>query len=196
MAGLFNPSAKIKKKDGSQGDALETQVAQELFNLEMSTVEIKADLRDLYICAAKQIDVGSTRQAIVISVPHRLLAAYHKIQHRLVRELEKKFSGKHVVIIAERTILGKSYARSQKTKGPRPRSRTLTAVQEEILNDVVYPTEIVGKRIRCKLDGTKTLKVQLDSRDQVNVESKLETFTVVYNSLTNKSVSFEFAPSV
>lgn len=58
-------------------------------------------------------------------VPYRLQKNFHKIQQRLVRELEKKFSGKDVVIVANRRILpppsnGKSSAR--------PRSRTLTAV--------------------------------------------------------------------
>lgn len=48
-------------------------------------------------------------------------------------------SGRHVVIIAQRTILGKSYARSTKTQGPRPRSRTLTAVQDAML-------EVINKR--------------------------------------------------
>lgn len=38
-----------------------------------------------------------------------------------------------MVIIATRTILGKSYARSTKTQGIRPRSRTLTAVQDAML---------------------------------------------------------------
>lgn len=42
-------------------------------------------------------------------------------------------SGRHVVIIATRTILGKSYARSTKTQGIRPRSRTLTSVQDSML---------------------------------------------------------------
>lgn len=42
-------------------------------------------------------------------------------------------SGSHVVLVADRRILGKSYSRSVKTKGVRPRSRTLTAVHEAIL---------------------------------------------------------------
>ena len=59
-------------------------------------------------------------------VPYRLLKAFHKVQQRLVRELEKKFSGKDVVLIANRRIMptpssGKTIAR--------PRSRTLTAVR-------------------------------------------------------------------
>ena len=48
-------------------------------------------------------------------VPYRLLPKYHKrlltnacLQTRLVRELEKKFSGRIVVIIAQRRILRKS----------------------------------------------------------------------------------------
>ena len=109
-----------------------------------------------------------------------------------MRELEKKFSGKTVIVLAQRTILGKSYIRSSKTTGLIPRSRTLTKVHEAILDDLVYPTEIMGKRTRCKVDGSRVLKVILESKDQANVEGKLDTFASVYTKLTNKSVSFEF----
>ena len=101
-------------------------------------------------------------------------------------------SGRHVVIVGQRAILPKSVNRKEGGSGPRPRSRTLTTVHEAILEDIVYPTEIVGKRIRYKQDGTKTLKVLLDPKDQVNVETKLDTFTYVYNTLTHKDVAFEF----
>lgn len=96
------------------------------------------------------------------------------------------------MIVAQRAILPKSINRKDGRSGPRPRSRTLTTVHEAILEDIVYPTEIVGKRIRYKQDGTKTLKVLLDPKDQVNVETKLDTFTYVYNALTHKDVAFEF----
>ncbi|KAJ0402513.1 hypothetical protein ATCC90586_002683 [Pythium insidiosum] len=189
---MFTGAAKIKKPEGQTADEFEQQVAQELFNLEASAAELKSELKDLYITAAKQVDVASGRKAIVIFVPFRLHKAFNKIQARLTRELEKKFSGRHVVFITQRTILGKGYARANKTSGPRPRSRTLTAVQEAILDDIVYPTEIVGKRTRVRLDGSKLLKVYLDPKDQVNVETKLDTFATVYKKLTNKDVVFEF----
>jgi small subunit ribosomal protein S7e len=158
----------------------------------MTSTELKASLRDLYITAAKEVDCGAGRKAIVLYVPFKLLKSFNKIQTRLVRELEKKFSGRHVLIVGQRTILGKSFKRNQKTTGPLPRSRTLTAVQDAILDDIVYPTEIVGKRTRVKTDGKRIMKVYLDSKDQANVEGRTETFAAVYGKLTNKQVTFLF----
>ncbi|NRK47561.1 hypothetical protein F3A85_23885, partial [Salmonella enterica subsp. enterica serovar Typhi] len=63
--------------------------------------DLKAQLRELNITAAKEIEVGGGRKAIIIFVPVPQLKSFQKIQVRLVRELEKKFSGKHVVFIAQ-----------------------------------------------------------------------------------------------
>jgi small subunit ribosomal protein S7e len=40
---------------------------QALFDLEATNNELKADLRDLYITAAKEVDTGS-RKAIIVQV--------------------------------------------------------------------------------------------------------------------------------
>ena len=111
-------------------------VAQALFDLEAQNNELKADLKDLYINGAQEVDISPSRQAVVIQVPFRLLKAFHKIQQGLIRELEKKF-GKGVVLRGQRRInpVPKSgFARA------RPRSRTLTAVHANLLEDLVYPT--------------------------------------------------------
>merc|ERR1712110_876856 len=98
-----------------------------------------------------------------------------KIQGRLIRELEKKFSKRQVIFVANRTILDKNFRR--KGLKVRPRSRTLTSVHESIMEDIIGPTEIVGKRTRIGVDGSKVMKVYLDpkDKDKENVEAKLES---------------------
>ena len=96
-------SNKIFKEGGAKPDAFEEHVASAIFDLQVQT-DMKADLQDLFITSASEVDVGS-RKAIIIHVPFRLLNQFHRIQQRLIRELEKKFSGKHVTTIAQRRIL-------------------------------------------------------------------------------------------
>ncbi|KAJ8870454.1 hypothetical protein PR048_029476 [Dryococelus australis] len=61
-------------------------------------------------------------QSIIIYVPMPKLKEFQKVQTRLVRELEKKFSGKHVVFVGERKILPKPTRKTRmKNKQKRPR---------------------------------------------------------------------------
>ncbi|CAG8757897.1 14047_t:CDS:2, partial [Acaulospora colombiana] len=137
---------------------LETKIAQALIELESNVPELKAELRPLQISTAKEVDVKGGKKAIVIFVPVPQLKAFRKVHARLTRELEKKFSDKHVVFVAQRRTLPKP-TKTSRVKQKRPRSRTLTDVHEKILEDLVYPTEIVGKRTRFGVDGAKLLKV-------------------------------------
>merc|ERR1712064_59474 len=162
-----------------------------------SNSDLKAQLRELFIRSAQEIEIGKGKKAIVVFVPVPQLKSFQKIQVRLVRELEKKFSGKHVVFIAQRRILPKPTRKSRtKNKQKRPRSRTLTAVHDAILEDLVFPAEIVGKRIRIKLDGSRLIKVHLDRNQQTNVEHKIDTLSAVYKKMTGKEVTFEFPESL
>lgn len=119
----------------------------------------------------------------------------YRTNNSLTRELEKKFSDRHVLILASRRILPrpKRSTRSRNTqKQKRPRSRTLTAVHDAILTDLVFPVEIVGKRVRTKEDGSKTLKVILDEKEKGGVDYRLDTYSEVYRKLTGRGVVFEF----
>jgi len=168
--------------------SLSSMIKQAIQDLENTNQELKADLENLFICGAAEVAIAN-RTAVVIHVPYRYLKAFHKIQQRLVRELEKKFSNKDVVFVGNRRIRPVPKANFARA---RPRSRTLTAVHASLLEDLVYPTEIVGKRQRYRLDGSKLLKVYLDPSKKTETEYKLETFAGVYKKLTGKDVSFEF----
>lgn len=188
---MFTASAKIVKPDGSAPDEFEQSVSEALLELEVNS-DMKAQLRDIYITGAKELDFGDKKKVIILFVPVPLLRNVQKVQVRLVRELEKKFSGKHVVIVAQRRILSKEAVNSRNQKQLRPRNRTLTAVHESILEDLCFPAEIVGKRTRVKLDGSRLMKIHLDKAQWSNVEHKTDTFTTVYKKLTGKDVVFEF----
>ncbi|KAH0606942.1 uncharacterized protein H6S33_002930 [Morchella sextelata] len=175
----------------SKPSELETNIAQALYDLETSVADLKGALRPLQFHSAKELEVGHGKKAIVIFVPVPLLKGFHNVQQRLTRELEKKFSDRHVLFIAQRRILPLPSRRSRVTQ-KRPRSRTLTAVHDAILSDLVYPTEIVGKRIRTKEDSHKVIKVFLDAKERAGVDYKVDTFGEVYRKLTGKHVIFEF----
>ncbi|CAH2355689.1 40S ribosomal protein S7-A [[Candida] railenensis] len=173
---------------------LELQVAQAFVDLEAQS-DLKAELRTLQFKSIKEIEVNGGKKALAVFVPVPSLSAYRKVQTRLTRELEKKFPDRHVVFLAERRILPKPSRRSRKEQ-KRPRSRTLTAVHDKILEDLVFPTEIVGKRVRYLVGGNKIQKVLLDSKDSTAVDYKLESFQQLYQKLTGKQVVFEIPGDV
>ena len=77
---------KIVKEKGAEPEPFEIDVAQAICDLEANSNDLKAELRELYIVSAKEVDV-SGRKAVVIFVPFKLLKIVHKIQSRLVREV-------------------------------------------------------------------------------------------------------------
>ncbi|KAL1325842.1 hypothetical protein HN51_035890 [Arachis hypogaea] len=187
---MFTSRKKIHKDKDAEPTEFEESVGQALFDLENTNQDLKSDLKDLYINSAVQVDVsGKNRKAVVIHVPYRLRKGFRKIHVKLVRELEKKFSGKDVVLLATRRIVRPP---KKGSAVQRPRTRTLTAVHEAMLEDIVLPAEIVGKRVRYRLDGSKVMKVFLDPKERNNTEYKLETFSAVYRKLSGKDVVFEY----
>jgi len=207
---MLSTKGKIVKPAGVTPNPFEQSVAQALIDLEHAPAEM-ADLKNLHITGAKELTTPAGAKAVIIFVPVPQLKAFQKLSSRLVPELEKKFSGSNVLIIAQRRILAPA-KRGYKLKQPRPRSRTLTAVHEAILDDIAHPVDIVGKRTVHRLDGSKTIKMSvfhtkfhepqfnifsyyfshLDPKEKANVEPKLDVFRHVYRTLTGKDAVFEF----
>jgi small subunit ribosomal protein S7e len=190
----LSPRAQFIVKKGAAPSALELAVAKDFASIAAGTSNIKNDVANLKFAAAKEVDLEGGKKALLIFVPVPLLAAFRKVQKHLVEELEKKRSGQHVLVVANRTMVSsKTWTRSAKYSGVRPRSRSLKAVQEAILDDLVFPSEIVGKRTRVRVDGSRLLKVSLSPKEQAAVEAKLDSFRSVYKAITSKDVAFEFS---
>jgi small subunit ribosomal protein S7e len=188
---MSDPSGKIHKKVAKPTE-FEYHVAQTLGEIEASSADLKGELKDIRITAASEFEGkyrGAVRQAVIIFVHHKSKTALKKIHTRLQNELGKRFR-KTVVLVLQRTILPKYF----KSKGQqkRPYSRTLTQVHEAILDDLVYPVGILGKRIRVKTDGRRVFKVILDPNAREEIQDKLDVVSAVYSKLTNKEVVFEF----
>merc|ERR1712111_63488 len=107
-------NTKVQKIGDAKLNECEQAIGYALMELE-SNSDLKAQLRELFIRSAQEIEIGKGKKAIVIFVPVPQLKAFQKIQVRLVRELEKKFAGKHVVFIAQRNI-GEAYKEGQQAE--------------------------------------------------------------------------------
>ncbi|KAF5182589.1 40S ribosomal protein S7 [Thalictrum thalictroides] len=163
---MFTALRKIQKDKGVEPTEFEWSVAQSFFDMENGSTEITSDMKDLYINSGVQIDVFGNRKAVVIHVPYRLRKVFRKSHVKLVRELEKNFSGKDVILVTTRRIL-------------RPPKKGSAC-------------KIVGKRIKYRIDGSKIMKVFLDPKERNNTEYMLETFAGVYRKLSGKDVVFEY----
>ncbi|CAI9090418.1 OLC1v1022095C1 [Oldenlandia corymbosa var. corymbosa] len=91
----FQQQETIRDEDGDKSSGEKMFTVLEAFRL----AKLKPDKNMYLLLMCKeirnsQVDVSGGKKAVVIHVPYRLRKAFRKIHVRLVRELEKKFSGK------------------------------------------------------------------------------------------------------
>lgn len=182
----------ILKPEGVKPTDFEVAVANEIAEIAKKTKDLAEPLKTFKMTAAKEVEVEGDKKAIIVFVPYKLFKAFRMIQTRLTTELEKKFEGRPVVFIAQRTILAKNYRRAHKFQGKRPHAYTLTAVHNAIIDDLVYPCECVGKHTHISCTNGNYIKVFLGAQGQQEVENKLPALSTIYRKLTSKNIQFEF----
>ena len=131
-----------------------------LLDLENSSSDLKTDLKDFFLDSVKEVEVvlqkGKTKNIYLVFVPYLCLKLLQKVHKKIALDIEKKLKTQ-VLFIAKRTIQSK-WVKTHKSQ-MRPRNRTLTAVHEGILEDLILPGTIIAKRVRCRVDGSKFYKM-------------------------------------
>jgi small subunit ribosomal protein S7e len=181
---------RILKK--GEANALESQVASALDEVAASTDPgARAELDKLKITGVKDLN-GDGLRVLIVAVPYKQIGAFQRVQAFLVPELEKKLSAQ-VIVVGKRRAFPKTPQRNRRYRAIRPVGRTLRAVQEALLQDVVYPASIVGKRIHYDLKGKQATRVILDQQDRTYAEDRLGAFAIAYGRLTGLKTKFEIA---
>ena len=111
------------------------------------------------------------------------------IYKKLVTELEKRLK-KTVLILSNRRILSR-WVKENRTQ-QRPNSRTLTAVYNCILDELLLPGVIIGFRTRVRLDGSSFSRVVLDKTEQHFLEERVDAIRTAYKNLTHRDIEIEF----
>lgn len=135
---MFNARSKIIKKDDTKPTDLEDEVAKSIQQLEVNNANLKIHLGQIFLNSADLVEYeqqdGSASKVLLVKIPHRSLQAFQKVSDKIVSHLESKFNWP-VIVVANRTIISKKAKHHSSQK--RPRSRTLTAVHNAVLEDIV-----------------------------------------------------------
>merc|ERR1711934_12329 len=190
---MFNRREKIIKKDGAKPSELEEEVAKRLHQVELENAELKKDLSIILITSAQYVeyeDVGKRAgRYLLVRILHRSLGAFKRAGYKVLEQLEAHYQTP-VIIVANRTIISPSAKHHPSQM--RPRSRCLTSVHKEILNDVVFPSNICGRSMRISIDGRKHQKVLLDPLDKESLEEKVDAIMHCYHKLTTHKIALGF----
>ena len=147
------------------------------------------ELKSLKIISVKEVN-SEGGKVLLVTVPYKQIKTFQSLQSTFHSELEKKV-GSQVCILGQHRAFPKTPEHGRRYKAIRNYGRTLKSVREALLDDLVYPTAIVGKRTTYSTDGKQVLKVLLDKHDATRVEDRLSGYAAAYNRLTGLTTVFE-----
>lgn len=148
-----------------------------------SKTEIVHEVKEVKITG----DDKKSYTALVVYLPFVYVKNHKGLLSKLVNDIQSK-KKLPTFIVSQRTLINKKADFKQKI----PRNRTLTAVYDSILEDLIAPGTIIGKRQRYHLDGSQHTKIFLNEESKTFLESKINLIAQIYFKLTNRKVSFEF----
>lgn len=183
--------AQTSAPQQQQNNPLLAEVSKVLADVLQAPGEKKAMPRSAVVTDVKEYQFTGedkkTTTAIVVYLPYIFIRDNKQMIPKLVNEIQKR-RNQHAFIVAKRTTVNKKAAFSQRI----PRNRTLTAVYDSILDDLIAPAQVVGRRIRYRLNGSQLIKIFLNEESRAFLEGKTHLLAQLYFALTNRKIAFEF----
>jgi len=155
-----------------------------------SSSEHKEDMKNIKIENVSEFKYEENKTFVLVTVNESAVKSLQKVYVDLVKRLESTLGKPVLVIPSRKTVDGKKYRKFIGKKVPR--TKTLSYVRENLLEDLLYPATIVGKRTRYPRGQQKQLKVLVDSVDKEVLSSKTSAICVGYKSLTGHELSIDF----
>merc|ERR1711976_817950 len=178
---------------GREATDLEKEIALIISDLAESSSENKEDFKNIYIAGAREFSINSIgkreKRVVLIYVPYPSLKSAQKLHYKIVLAIQKKKSVQ-AFITAKRTILSRWHEAHHSQK--RPRSRTLTSVFDNILDDLLVPGNITARRIRHKLNGKLLYKIWVNEENKSYLEERTDAIQEIYKHLTRRMVDIDF----
>jgi len=164
-------------------DKIVVEITKHSEHKKTSKTEIVVDVKEVKI-------VGEDKKsftALVIYLPFVYVKNHRNLLAKIVNEVQAK-KKVPAFVLSQRTIIHKKADFNQKI----PRNRTLTSVYDSILDDLIAPGIVIGKRLRYHLDGSQHIKITLNEESRAFIEHKTHSIAHIYKHLTNRKITFEF----
>jgi small subunit ribosomal protein S7e len=187
---MLMQSDKLSNKNRATVNEITKNLTTVLTRIQENDQNIKKDLENLKIENANEISIGSDKRCYLVQVNESSVKNLHNVHSDIVKKLEEHFSTPVVIVPYRKKINGKLFRKFRGSKVPR--SKTLSAVYDSYLEDLLYPATIVGKRIRYPNGKSRLYKVFVDPLDREHIEYKINAITACYKGLTNRDLVVEF----
>ena len=187
---MLMQSDKLSNKNRATVNEITKNLTTVLTRIQETDQSIKKDLENLKIENANEISVGADKRCYLVQVNEAAVKNLHNVHSDIVKKLEEHFSTPVVIVPYRKKINGKLFRRFRGNKVPR--DKTLSAVYDSYLEDLLYPATIVGKRVRYPNGKSRLYKVFVDPIDKDAIEYKVNAIVACYKGLTNRDLTIEF----
>ena len=184
----------LSKNSGSKVSEITKTLTNFLHKLQEQDSTLKKNLENLKIDSVKDIPLGEKdKKCYLIKVNEDSWKNVTNVLSDIVKKLEAHFNCPVIIVCNRKQINGKIFKKFKGTTTPR--QNTLTSVYDSLLEDILFPATIVGKRIRHFKTGKRLFKVHVDNIDKEHIENKVNALQTSYRHLTNRDLRIEFPSS-